>query len=94
MDTSTSAQNPLLQEYTTYEQMRSELEAQHRGQWVVIHDDELIGAYESFELAAEEAAHRFDLRNDPCLIRQVGVPPISEASLSFRGRFGLTHAHH
>ena len=93
MGTSTLAQSVLQQEIATYKRMRSRLELEHLGQWVVIHDDELVGAYDTFEFAAENAARRFDLRSDPCLIRQVGAPPVTEASLPFRVRFGITHAH-
>jgi hypothetical protein len=61
-------------EIEAFESRRAELEARHLGKWVVFHNTEFIGAYESFELAAEEAVARFG--RGPYLIRQVGAPPM------------------
>jgi len=67
--------NPVLErEMATFERKRSELEADHTGEWIVLHEDELVGAFETFEAAAEEAVRRFG--RGPYLIRQVGAPPI------------------
>ena len=60
-------------EIAAYERMRDELETDHFGEWVVVHDEELIGTYQSFEAAADIAIERFG--RGPYLIRQVGEPP-------------------
>ena len=33
-------------EIAAYERMQSDLEREHMGKWVVVHDEQLIGAYE------------------------------------------------
>jgi hypothetical protein len=63
------------QEIKAYEEKRSELELKHMGKWVLIHDGELIGVFDSFELAAEVAVPKFG--RGPYLIRQVGAPPVT-----------------
>ena len=60
-------------EIVAYELMRDELEEDHKGKWVLVHDEELIGAYTSFQVAANEAAKRFG--RGPYLIRQIGARP-------------------
>ena len=71
----------LQDEITAYEGMQRELEAKHRGQWVVIRDGELVGSYDDFQLAASEAVRRYG--RGPYLMRQVGAPPprLSSAAL-------------
>ncbi len=64
----------LSNEIAAYERMRNDLELDHLGQWVVVHDEKLIGTYESFEKAAEDAVQRFG--RGPYLIRQIGAPPL------------------
>jgi hypothetical protein len=61
-------------ELAAYEGMRVGLEARHMGEWVLIHDQELIGNFASFEDAAKEAVGKFG--RGPYLIRQVGAPPV------------------
>ena len=58
-----------------YEEMRDTLEAEHHFKWVVFHGGQLIGAYESFQDAADTAVSRFG--RGPYLIRQVGAGPIT-----------------
>lgn len=60
-------------EIAAYERMRDDLELEHFGKWVVVHDEKLVGTYESFEKAAETAVERFG--RGPYLIRRVGAPP-------------------
>ena len=73
----------LSEEIAAYERMRNELETDYLGLWVVVHDEELIGTYESFQTAAETAVERFG--RGPYLIRRVGEPPMTlPASLRFR----------
>jgi hypothetical protein len=64
----------LERELATFERNRSELEADHTGEWVVLHEDAVVGAFASFESAAEEAVRRFG--RGPYLIRQAGAHPI------------------
>lgn len=71
------------QEISAYEAMLPTLEAHHMGKWVVIHQKELIGVYDSFEKAAEAAVEKFG--RGPFLIRQVGASPITlPASVMYR----------
>ena len=66
-----------------YKAMRDELERDHLYEWVVFHDEKLIGAYEDFQDAAAEAVRRFG--RGPYLIRQVGAPPKTlPASLMYK----------
>ena len=73
----------LTKEIAAYERMRDYLETDHFGEWVVLHDEELIGTYESFEVAADDAVQRFG--RGPYLIRQVGESPLTlPASVLYR----------
>ncbi len=65
----------LKEEIAAYEEMRDDLELDHFGKWVIVHDKELAGTYDSFELAAEDAVKRFG--RGPYLIRKVGASPIT-----------------
>jgi hypothetical protein len=62
------------EELEAYEKVEKELEADNKGKWVLFHDKKLVGTYESFELAAEDAVKQFG--RGPYLIRQVGAPPV------------------
>lgn len=73
-------------EIAAYEKVREDLELHHMGEWVVVHAEKLIGTYDSFESAANEAVARFG--RGPYLIHQVGAPPITiPASVMF----GISH---
>ena len=73
----------LAREIAAYDAMRDELERDHLYDWVVFHDEQLIGAYEDFQDAAAEAVRKFG--RGPYLIRQVGAPPKTlPASVRFR----------
>ena len=75
----------LSSQISAYDEMRDILETDHFGEWVVFHDEQLAGTYESFEDAAADAVRRFG--RGPYLIRQVGAPPIRlPASVMFRTR--------
>lgn len=63
---------PLETEIAAYEAKRVELERHYKGKFVIFHDGEFIGAFDSFDAAADEAVRRFG--RGPYLIRQVGVP--------------------
>jgi hypothetical protein len=70
-------------EIRAYENRREELERHHKGKFVVFHQDELAGAFDSFDAAAAEAVRRYG--HGPYLIRQVGVSrPSISASLAAR----------
>ena len=74
-------------EIAAFEAMREELERHHKDKWVVFQGNELVGAFDSFDNAAEEAVRRFG--SGPYLIRQVGAPPATlPASVMYR----LQHA--
>jgi hypothetical protein len=62
-------------EIAAFDAMRGELESHSLGKWVVFYDQKLIGLFESFEAAAEEAVKNFG--SGPYLIRQVGEPPVT-----------------
>ncbi len=44
------------------------------GAWVLIYDKKVISAFDTFDLAAREAVHKFG--SGPYLIRQVGAHPV------------------
>lgn len=60
----------LQMEINAYEAMKQELEARSWGKCAVLHDGELVGTYDSFEEAAQNAVARFG--RGPYLIREVG----------------------
>lgn len=62
-------------EITAYEAMRENLETEHMGKWVLVRHETLIGVYDSFDAAAEDAVRQFG--RGPYLIRQVGAPPVT-----------------
>ena len=73
----------LKDEIAAFERMRSDLETEHFGEWVVIHDENLVGTYDSFDDAANEAVKCFG--RGPYLIRKVGAPPVTlPASVLYR----------
>jgi len=73
----------LKQDIATYERLRSELEAAHMGKWALVHEDHLVGVYDTFDLAAADAVKQFG--RGPYLIRQIGSPPVSlPASVMYR----------
>ncbi len=72
---------------TAFEGMRADLEAHHMGEWVLVHDEKLVGIHDSFESAANEAVTRFG--RGPYLIRQVGAPAIVlPASVMYNPAYG------
>ena len=61
-------------EIAAYEKMQLDLEAEHLGEWALVHNRELIGTFKEYEKAAECAVTRFG--SGPYLIRQIGAPPL------------------
>jgi len=45
------------------------------GKWVLVRDRQLVGVYDSFDAAAEEAVKRFG--GGPYLIRQIGAQQVN-----------------
>ena len=73
----------LTKEIASYESMRSELETDHLGKWVIVHDEELVGIFDTFEDAASRAVEQFG--RGPYLIREIGAPPVTlPASVLYR----------
>ncbi len=66
-------------EIAAYEELRGQLEAEHMGEWVLIHEGKLVGLFPTFEAVAEDAVRRFG--RGPYLIRQVGAPPVTLPAL-------------
>lgn len=78
----------LRRDIAAYEQARTRLENEHRGEWAVFHSGDLVGVFSDFEGAATEAVERFG--SGPYLIRQIGVEKIQ---LSSTMMFRPSHAH-
>lgn len=82
----------LSDEIVAYESMQRNLELDHLGKWVVIHNKKLVGTFESFELAAEHAVEQFGA--GPYLIRKVGAAPVTlPASVAYRPFLRDVNAH-
>jgi len=62
-------------EIDAFNRIRTKLEADHMGKWVLVREAALVGTYETFDQAAADAVRRFG--SGPYLIRQVGAPPIT-----------------
>lgn len=65
----------LTEEIKAYEEKRRELERDHFGKWVVVHDKEIVDFYETFQDAVTEAVDRFGA--GPYLIREIGAGPVT-----------------
>ena len=61
-------------EIAAYEKLRQDLERDQMGKWVLMHDEQVIGIFDAFEAAAEEAVQKFG--RGPYLLRQIGAPPV------------------
>jgi hypothetical protein len=73
-------------EISAYEAMREKLETEHMGKWALVRHGGLVGVFDSFDAAAEDAVRLFG--RGPYLIRQIGAPPVTlPASVMYR-----THA--
>ncbi len=65
--------DPLDAEIAAYKSMREQLETEHLGKWVVFHDGNPVGFFDTFEEADRRSTEQFDLQ--PCLIRKIGAGP-------------------
>lgn len=65
--------DPLDVEIAAYDRMRTELETDHMGKWVVFHGGKAVGFFDTFEEADRESSEQF--KEAPCLIRKIGASP-------------------
>ena len=56
---------------SAFEKVRENFETHYMGKWVLFHDEKMIGAFDTFDGAAQEATQKFG--KGPYLIRQVGA---------------------
>ena len=61
-------------EIALFDTLRPDLEVRHMGEWVLIHDHDLVSTFATFDEAAQHAVATFG--RGPYLIRQVGAPAI------------------
>jgi hypothetical protein len=79
----------LSDDLAAYQAMRTDLESEHLGKWVLVHNKNVQGVFASFDDAAREAVHRFG--RGPYLIRQIGAGSVTlPASAMYRP----VHANH
>ena len=71
-----------------YESMRGDLELEHFGKWVVIHNKKLVGVYDDFQEAAADAVKKYG--RGPYVIEQAGASKYLTlpASLQFGPIYG------
>lgn len=77
----------LREDVATFERMRTDLEARHAKDWVVIHNGVFEGVFPDFEQAATYAVEKFN--SEACLIRQLCAPP----AIQLPGGMIFTPAH-
>ena len=65
----------LKDDIVAYEGMQADLESSALGKWVLFYDKKLIGTFDTFEVAAQEAVRKFG--RGPYLIRQIGAQAIT-----------------
>ena len=66
------ADTALDEQIAVYQSIRDDLEREHMGKWVVVHDGVVAGYFETHWDAAEAAVQRFG--DGPYLIREIGAP--------------------
>ena len=64
----------LAREIATFDRRRAQLEREHAGKWVLIHGEDVVDVYDTFQTAAEAGLRLYG--NGPFLIRQVGQDKI------------------
>ena len=74
----------LTDDIAAYENIKAQLEAENLGQWVVFHDKKLIGIYDDFQVAANEAVTKFG--RGPYHIRTGGRPADPIACIALKPR--------
>jgi hypothetical protein len=65
----------LTEDIAYFDEHRAELEADHFGKWVLVHDRAVEGYFDNFQDAAGVAIQRFG--RGPYLIRQIGAPAMA-----------------
>ena len=80
--------NSLSDQIKAYDAIKDSLETDYFGKWVVIHGQQLVGHYDSFEDAANDAIKKYG--KGPYLIRKVGVSQVFHppASLLYKPYWG------
>ena len=74
--TANSIVNEGLNNHIAFNSMREQLERQYPHQWIVIHDQEFMGHYETYD-SAREGARNKDLNLAHCLFQKLNaIPPI------------------
>jgi hypothetical protein len=66
--------SPIQDEIAAYEAIQSRLEAEHKGEWILMRNRQVIGLFPSFEQAAAEGLRQFG--RSSYLIREIGAEPI------------------
>ena len=66
--------SPIDDEIEAYESIRSQLEAEHMGEWILMKDRRVLGFFPSFEFAIAEGLRLFGRAS--YLIREIGAEPI------------------
>jgi len=61
-------------EIDAFKTMQTKLEAEHMGEWILMRNGQIIGFFQSFELAAAEGLRQFG--RGPYLVREIGAEPI------------------
>jgi hypothetical protein len=70
-------------EIAAFEALKEDLEADHLGEWALVHHGALISLFPTFEAAAAYAVEQFG--RGPFLIRRIGSEPLTlPASVMYR----------
>jgi hydrogenase maturation factor len=86
MKTAAASDEGITADIKAYEKLLPTLEG-NVGNWVLIHQEELVNIFDTSEEAAAEAVRRFG--RGPFLIRQIGAPPmVLPASLMYGPIYG------
>jgi len=86
MKTAAASDEGITADIKAYEKLLPTLEG-NVGNWVLIHQEELVNIFDTSEEAAAEAVRRFG--RGPFLIRQIGAPPmVLPASLMYGPNYG------
>ena len=63
----------LEEEIAAYQAQQDDLEASHRGRWVLFHGSTRVGIYDTFEEVSTDALRKYG--RGPYLIREIGAVP-------------------
>ncbi|MCY4556842.1 MAG: hypothetical protein OXF79_10785 [Chloroflexi bacterium] len=66
--------NDGLDNHIAFNTMRDQLESQHPNSWVVFHDQEFVGHYETYD-AARQGARDQNLNLAHCLLQKLNASP-------------------